>query len=96
MLIKPQIPTIMYTNLDNIEPEPKIVSTRLKSKKPINPQFIAPIIVTIKHDFCNVSILFTLSYLLIILNFFFKNIHHIIKKIKYTLMKVIEVIFYEV
>ncbi len=57
MLIKPVIPTREYTILLNIEPEPNRLATKLKSNKPIKPQFMAPIIVTTKHIFCNVSII---------------------------------------
>ena len=44
MLIKPVIPTREYTILLNIEPEPNRLATKLKSNKPIKPQFMAPII----------------------------------------------------
>ena len=57
MLINPVIPTIEYTTLLNIEVEPKRLATKLKSKRPIKPQFMAPIIVITKHIFCNVSII---------------------------------------
>ena len=56
MFTSPHIPTSVYTNLDSSEPVPNSVSTRLKSSNPISPQFNAPIIVTTKHAFCNVSI----------------------------------------
>lgn len=51
ILIKPQIPTIAYTIFGNIDSIPNNDSTKLKSKKPINPQFMAPITVNINVVF---------------------------------------------
>ena len=42
--------------LVNGEPVENKASTKLKLKKPINPQFIAPIIVNIRVIYCSVSI----------------------------------------
>ena len=51
MLIIPQIPTITYIAFSIIGILPNIALTRLKSNKPIKPQFMAPTIVKPKAIF---------------------------------------------
>ena len=55
ILYNPAIPTKAYIILLITDIAPKIVSTKLKSNMPINPQFMAPITIKIR---ANLSIIF--------------------------------------
>jgi hypothetical protein len=46
--MSPAIPTKPYIILERAELSPKMASTKLNPKKPINPQLIAPMIVRIR------------------------------------------------
>ena len=51
-----EIPTSAYTTRSRVGMLPKIACTRLKSKNPINPQFIAPIITKAHATLCPLHI----------------------------------------
>ncbi len=56
MLMRPVIPIREYTSLVSTVISPNKAATKSNSKRPINPQFKAPIIVKTSAIFCNVSI----------------------------------------
>lgn len=90
----PQIPTIAYITLETADILPNSDATRSKLKKPISPQFTAPIITKISASVSNVFI--NTHSFLIIYNYYFnhkKNIYvfmdikisRLLKRLKITI-----------